>query len=92
MADGEEIIINALMSPVISPRISAHLQDDDLNSPYIRLADTVRMRRPLEIDIIIGNNYYGSLVTGEITKGDERMAMNCKFGWLLSGPVIQADY
>ena len=35
MADGEEIIINALVSPVISPPISAHLQDDDLDFPYL---------------------------------------------------------
>ena len=42
MADGEGIIINALVSPVISPPISAHLQHDDLNFPYLqglRLAD-----------------------------------------------------
>ena len=94
MADGEGIIINALVSPVISPPISAHLQDDDLNFPYLqgrRLADPVRTRGPLEIDIIIGNDYYGSLVTGEIIKGDGPMAMNSKFGWLLSGPVIQAE-
>ena len=91
MADGEGIIINALGSPVISPPISAHLQDDDLNFPYLqglRLADPVRTRGPLEIDIIIGNDYYGSLVTGEIIKGDGPMAMNSKFGWLLSGQVI----
>ena len=94
MADGEGIIINALVSPVISPPIAAHLQDDDLNFPYLqglRLADPVRTRGPLEIDIIIGNDYYGSLVTGEIIKGDGPMAMNSKFGWLLSGPVIQAE-
>ena len=95
MADGEEIIINALVSPVISPPISAHLSDDDLNFPYLqelRLADPVRTRGPLEIDIIIGNDYYGSLVTGEIIKGDGSMAMNSKFGWLLSGPLIQAEW
>ena len=93
MADGEEIIINALVSPVISPAISAHLQDGDLNFPYLqglRLADPVRTRGPLEIDIIIGYDYYGSLVTGEIIKGDGPMAMNGKCGWLLSGLVIQA--
>jgi len=46
MADGEGIFINALVSPVISPPISTHLQDDDLNFPYLqglRLADPVRI-------------------------------------------------
>ena len=35
---------------------------------------------------------YGSLVTEEIIKGDGPMAMNSTFGWLLSGPVIQAEW
>ena len=35
VADGEDIIINALMSPVVSPAISAHPQDDDLDFPYL---------------------------------------------------------
>ena len=35
MADGEDIIISALVSPVISPPISAHTQDDDLDFPYL---------------------------------------------------------
>ena len=94
MADGEGIVINTLVSLVISPPISAHLQDNDLNYLYLQglcLADPVRTRGPLEIDVIIGNDYYGSLVTGEIIKGDWPMAMNSKFGWLLSGPVIQAE-
>ena len=46
MTDGEEIII-ALVSPVILPPICAHLQDDNLNFPYLqglRLADPVRTR------------------------------------------------
>ena len=79
---------NALVSPVISPPISAHLQDDDLNFPYLQ---GLRLAEPLKIDVSIGNDYYGSLVTGEIIKGDGPMAMNSKFGWLLSGPVIQAE-
>ena len=56
MADGEEIIINSLVSPVISPPISAHLQDDDFNLRYLRglrLADPVRTRVPLAT-IIMG--------------------------------------
>ena len=48
-------------------------------------------RGRLEIYIIIDNAYYGSLVTGEIIKGDGPMAMNSKFGWLLSRPLIQAE-
>ena len=46
MADGEEIIINALMSPEISPPISAHLQDDDLDFPYA-LGDHPHLMLPI---------------------------------------------
>lgn len=46
------------------------------------------MRGLLEIDIIIGNDYYGLLVIGEIIKGDGFMVMNSKFGWFLLGLVI----
>lgn len=51
------------------------------------MADPVRTKGLLEIDIIVGNDCYGSLVTVEIIKGGGPMAMNSKFGWLLSGPV-----
>ena len=71
MADGEGIIINALVPTVISPLISAHLQDDDLSFPYLqglRLADLVRTRGPLEI-IIIGNDYYGSVSNWRYNQG-----------------------
>lgn len=90
VAEEEEIVIEALVSPVISPSIQNHLRDGGLDFPYLlglRLPDPVRKKGPLEIDTTIGNDYYGSLVRGEIIKGKGLMAMNSNFSWLLSGPV-----
>ena len=50
----------------------------------------MRKRGPLEIDVIIVSDYYGSLATGKIIERDGPIAMNNKFGWLLSGRVGQA--
>jgi len=86
IAEEEGSTTDVLVSPVISPSISAHLKDDDLNFPYLQglhLADPVRTTGPPEINIIICSDYYRSLVTGEIINGDGPTAMSNKFGWLL---------
>lgn len=43
----------------------------------------------IDVDIIIGNDYYGQLITGKIikTENEALIAIESKFGWLLSGPV-----
>ena len=43
----------------------------------------------LDVDIIIGNDYYSQLITGKIikTENEALIAVESKFGWLLSGPV-----
>ena len=59
--------------PQYSHFISLHIFDD-LNFGYLeglRVADPVGTREALEIDIITGSDYYGSLVSGELIKGDD---------------------
>ena len=42
---------------------------------------------PLEVDILIGSDYYWELTTWEIRRGDAGpVAINTKLGWVLSGP------
>ena len=43
----------------------------------------------IDVDIINGNDYYGQLITGKIIKieNEALIAIESKFGWLLSGPV-----
>ena len=64
----------------------AHLTD-------LELADHRNEQSSGPIDVLIGSNYYWSIVTGELVKGDSGpVAMNSVFGWLLSGPVSSFNY
>ena len=53
----------------------------------LKLADRLQSSEYLDVDIIIGNDYYGQLITGKIikTENEASIAMESKFGWLLSG-------
>ena len=55
----------------------------------LKLADRLQSSENLDVGIIIGNDYYGQLITGKIikTENEALIAMESKFGWLLSGPV-----
>ena len=55
----------------------------------LKLADRLQSSENLDVDIIIGNDHYGQLITGKIIKTEHEalIAMESKFGWLLSGPV-----
>ena len=45
-----------------------------------------------EIDILIDSNFYWSIVTGEVVRGEGGLvAVNSKLGWLLSGPTDSQD-
>ena len=40
------------------------------------------------IDILVGSNYYWTIVTGDLPRGEEGpIVVSSKFGWLLSGPI-----
>ena len=88
----EEIAISVLVTPPICPPIKAtplHRED------YPELLDLGLADYQgecgdfLTVDVLIGNDYYGQLVTGEMIKYDDHslIAMNSKVGWLVSGPL-----
>ena len=85
---GEPVAISALTSPVIcSPLPSAIRVDRYPHLSDLQLADESSTPRG-EIDVLIGSNFYWSIVTGEVVKADEGpVAVNSKLGWLLSGPM-----
>ena len=52
------------------------------------LADYSDGASGLEVDILIGSDYYWGLVTGEVCRGDTGpIAVRTKLGWVLSGPT-----
>ena len=86
----ENIKIKALVTPIICPLLSVMKK---LKIPPelkgLKLADRLQSSENLDVDIIIGNDYYGQLITGKIIKTENKalIAIESKFGWLLSGPV-----
>ena len=84
----EKVSISALTSPVIcSPLPSAVKIARYPHLGGLQLADDYSTT-PGEIDVLIGSNFYWSVVTGDTLRGDHGpVAVNSKLGWLLSGAV-----
>ena len=86
---GEITEINALVSAIIAATLKVNFQNDWKGLEYLKhlkFADQIEDGKELELDVIVGNDYYGKLITGEVLKGPGPIAMNSKFGWLISGP------
>ena len=90
-SEGENSIVEALVVESITAPIPMKVPQEWLEQPLLqglKLADNFS-DDVLHVELIIGNDYYGSLITGQIVQEDSIMAMESKFGWLLSGPVNQ---
>ena len=54
----------------------------------IDLADSANVGDILEVDVLIGSDFYWSLVTGRVRRGrNGPMAIHTKVGWILLGPI-----
>ena len=54
----------------------------------LNLADHSNEQDPLQIDALIGADYYWELVTGHVSRyEDGPVAIDTRLGWVLSGPV-----
>ena len=95
VAEKEDIKISSLVTPVICPPLSVKMKNIQIPPELkgLKLADPSHSSENLEVDIIIGNDYYGQLITGKIIKAENEalIAMESKFGWLLSGPIHKAN-
>ena len=84
----EKVSNSALTSPVICSPLSSAVKI--ARYPHLgglQLADDCSTT-PGEIDVLIGSNFYWSVVTGDTIRGDHGpVAVNSKLGWLLSGAV-----
>ena len=84
----ETVSISALTSPAICSPLSSAIKID--NHPQLcDLPLANRCAKPKgEIDILIGSNFYWSIVTGQVVREEGGLAaVNSKLGWLLSGPI-----
>ena len=84
----ENIKIKALVTPIICPPLSVMMKNLKIPPELkgLKLADRLQSSQNLDVDIIIGNDYYGPLITGKIikTENEALIAIESKFGWLLS--------
>jgi hypothetical protein len=88
--------ISALCYPKICSPLSTaidinrypHLQNLDLADCSITNAHNTN----IDIDMLIGSDYYFDLVSGEIERGDGGpVAINSAFGWLVCGPTSKNE-
>ncbi|KAK3710011.1 hypothetical protein QZH41_013181, partial [Actinostola sp. cb2023] len=88
-AEKENLRITALATPIICPPLSIKMNNFEIPPELkgLKLAD--KTNGNLEVDIIIGNDQFGQLITGKMikTSNEAIIAMESKFGWLLSGPT-----
>jgi len=88
--------VRLLTTPVICEPLAAqpislytnsyeHLSD-------LKLADSFNGNSAHEVDLLIGADYYWELATGRVSRGqDGPIAVETKLGWVLSGPVPDAE-
>lgn len=90
--DGSLLTLSAVVVPFIcNPLSSQPISDSGEHYPHLAgldLADSATGGDLLEIDALVGSDFYWSLVTGEVRRGTRGpMAIHTKIGWVLSGPV-----
>ncbi|XP_074649042.1 uncharacterized protein LOC141904356 [Tubulanus polymorphus] len=84
-----EIGLRALVVPEICPPIQNNVKLAVTNHPYLRnlpLAPYVNTSN-YEINLLIGADYYWSIVENEVVRGAGPTAVSSKLGFLLSGPI-----
>ncbi|KRZ72377.1 hypothetical protein T10_4990 [Trichinella papuae] len=84
----ESVSMEALCVPTIcelpaNPKLNAwkHLENVELADKFPRPA--------VEIDVLIGMDFYYEFMSNEILKGDEKepYVINSRLGWILAGPI-----
>ena len=80
-------VVPTICEPLVCQPISACVQQSDLFSG-LDLADQSDGEGSLQVDMLIGSDYYWDLVTGSICKIEGGpTAVHTKLGWVLSGPT-----
>ena len=89
MRSSESLCIDVLCFPTLCSPISSEI---DLRKyptlSELDLADYSKESSHNTIDVLVGSDFYWTLVTGEIVKTNKGPVAICsKLGWLLSGPA-----
>ena len=85
------LVVPFICNPLTSQLIN-HTRDDYDHLLGIDLADSADIGEVLEVDMLIGSDFYWSLVTGRVRRGRSGpMAIHTRIGWILSGPVDRQE-
>ena len=80
-------IVSMICDPLISQPIDVCIEQNP-HLTGLELADWAEQGSRLEVDILIGADYYWDLVTGAVSKNTgSPTAIHTKLGWVLSGPL-----
>ena len=89
--DNQRIEIEVIIVPKIAAPIQTKSQREIKALPYLhglRLAHPICAEDKFNISLLIGADYYWSIVEDEIIRGNGPTAVKSKIGYLLSGPVL----
>lgn len=89
---GPDIELTLLTVPYICEPLSVQpislCQESFDHLSRLELADNSDGTIPMEVDILVGSDYYWRLMTGDIRRGEDGpVALYSRFGWVLSGPM-----
>jgi hypothetical protein len=96
MEGNETLQLTALVVPSIcNPLTSQPITSSGTSYDHLiglELADSADISDALEVDVLIGSDWYWRLATGQVIRGDVGpTAIHTKVGWILSGPADHLD-
>ena len=69
-------------------KFADQIEDGEELELYVKFADQIEDGEEFGLEVIVGNDYSGELITGDVSKRPGPITMNSKFGWLISGPGL----
>ena len=83
------LVVTLICSHLASQPITASRESHE-HLLGLELADSADGSDNLEVDVLIGSDWYWSLVTGRVIRGKTGpTAVHTKVGWILSGPATK---
>ena len=84
-------VVPMICEPLASQPIAACAKGNQ-HLASLELADYSQSDQDLEVDILVGSDYYGDLVMGGVSRGSsDPTAIHTKLGWVLSGPTCSRE-
>ena len=88
----KEVKIEAFVIDSIADISNIHIEDIKQQYPYLKdlfFPDISKVEDTLEVDCLIGSDFFWSFQSGEVRRGNpgEPVAVKTSIGWVLSGPI-----